>query len=133
MDFGSELERKLVGASVHVTRRENDWVFEFSKNLNVIVEAAWRLRNPQSIQLTDSDDGHQYGLPAPIDAEAKSNELLSGCTVTGAYMDDASGDLKIAFSSGTILEVLTNSSGYESWRVYVDGDFFAAVGNGGLR
>jgi hypothetical protein len=132
-EFSKELEQKLVGSSARVTRTGFEWIFEFSTGFAVNVGAIWRLKDAQSIQVTSEDDGHQYGLPAPVDALARGNELLLGCTVSRVSVDDATGDLEAAFSNGIVLEILTNSSGYESWTVFSEGEFWAAVGNGGLR
>jgi hypothetical protein len=133
-DILKDLEQTLLGASVAVIRRQPMWDFEFSTGLKLHVEAFWRLRNAEAIQLTSSDDGHQFGFPAPVDAQARATELLTGCTVSQVDLNYVTADLEITFSNGVALDVLTDSMGYESWVAYLNGDTWAVGANGlGLR
>jgi hypothetical protein len=133
-DIRKDLEQTLLGASVVVTRRQPMWDFEFSTGLKLHVEAVWRLRNAEAIKLTSSDDGHKFGLPACVDAQTRATELLTGCTVTRVALNYVTADLEITFSNGVVLDVLTDSMGYESWVAYLNGNLWAVGANGmGLR
>lgn len=135
IDPWREIESNILGKSLRITRRESDWVFDFGENLGfgLCVQTPWRLRNELEILLTDSDDGQRFGLVTPIDAEARGNELMTGAVVTAFCFDVPTADLKIEFSNGVRVEILTNSSGYESWQAYLGTELVAVAGNGGLR
>jgi hypothetical protein len=123
-------ERALQGRRVWIRRREQDWLLNFGDGNFIVVEAVWRLSDGQKILLTDTDDGHQFGLPAPVNAEAQANELLSGGMVTSVNANNVTADLDIQFSHGIRLEVLTNSTGYESWQGYSNGELVEVGVNG---
>jgi len=128
-----QFKREAVGATIRIARRECDWVFELSEGRCICVESAWRVRDATQILATDMDEGQQFGLPAPIDAAERANEALQYSTVLSLEHDPATADLKIQLSKGLLIEVLTNSSGYESWQAYSKGDLAGVGGNGGLR
>ncbi|WP_395614300.1 DUF6188 family protein [Allosphingosinicella sp.] len=133
-DVLKDLEQTLLGASAAVIRRQTMWDFEFSTGLKLHVEAVWRLRDAEAIKVTSSDDGHKFGLPASVDAQARATALLTGCTVTGVDLNSVTADLEITFSNGVVLDVLTDSMGNESWVAYLKGDTWAVGANGiGLR
>jgi uncharacterized protein DUF6188 len=132
-DVSREFEQEIRDKTVRTTRRDFEWVFDFGDAFTLVVGSAWRLRGSDSLLLTDADDGQKYGLPAPVDAEARSNDALADATVSSFELDDSTGDLTITFSNGVSLEVLTDSMGYESWQAYSNGELFAVGGNGGLR
>ena len=133
MDGWTKLQDQVVGNQLRISRLEHQWDFDFGGQLRMSIEASWRLRNNDGILLTDSDDGHQFGLSAPVDAETRGNELLNGAEASSFKFDNTTADLKIAFTNGILIEVLTTSSGYESWQAYVGGELLAVGGNGGLR
>lgn len=79
------------------------------------VSTLWRILVDGRLALTSDDDGHVYGLPQPIDAEARALALLGGRTVTSFHCDEQTADLHLTFGADLRLECLTGSSGYESW------------------
>ncbi len=129
----AKLAARVLNRPVEVERREADWVFNFGDGFGICVECSWRLRDPNLILLTDTDEGQRFGLSEPIDAATRANALVGGDHVSDFNPDPATGDFRLLFSKGIILEVLSNSSGFESWQAY-DGDNLVAVGaGGGLR
>jgi hypothetical protein len=54
------------------------WSFAFGPEAGIGVECLWRIVEHGKVVLTGEDHGHQFGLPAPVDAVAKSTELLAG-------------------------------------------------------
>lgn len=92
----------------------------------------WRLVGSKSIIVSSEDDGHQFGLPAQVDAETLANQALSDKLVDHAILDVRTGDCEINVGGFLSMQILTSSMGYESWQMYKDGEFIAAVGNGGL-
>jgi Family of unknown function (DUF6188) len=104
----------LVGRTVQVTRHEFSWGFDFGDRCHLTVETLWRLKHDHLL-LTSDDDKQQFGLPSPINAEREANRILHGLLVKVCRGDSVSGDLLIAFSTGVDLEIISSSSGYESW------------------
>jgi len=128
-----KLQQTVRGQEARATRRETDWAFEFGTGNFINVEAAWRIRNTERILLVDTDDGQQFGLPSPVDAASTANNVLSGRATQSVAFNEVTGDLTLQLSGSLWLEVLTNSSGYESWQAYSQGELIAVGGNGGLR
>ena len=129
--FASELDGLVVGLPAQVRRGESQWSIEIGTNL-VIMTYDWRLVGAKSIIVSSQDDGHQFGLPAPVDAETLANQALSDKLADRVTLNARTGDCEINVGGFLSMQILTSSMGYESWQLYRDGEFFAAVGNGGL-
>lgn len=127
------IEAEVLGKPSRFTRRENDWVIDFGDRFGFCVESMWRIRGPEGIALVDTDNGQVFGLPAPVDAEAEANKIVADSQVVEFTFDSATADLKFHLSSGLIIEVFSNSTGYESWQAYVGGELVAVGGSYGLR
>jgi hypothetical protein len=130
--YATELTSLLVGQPVVMRRGEGQWSIAIGKGY-VMATNSWRLIGAKSIIVTSEDDGHQFGLPSPVDAETKATGALAGASIAAVEMDTRTGDCSLKFTNGLVLEILTWSSGYETWQLYRDGEFFGAVGNEGLR
>lgn len=131
--FAKELEAWVVGASARPRRgEERQWRIEVGAEWTISTYG-WRLLGAKSIVVTSEDDGHQFGLPAQVDAEAEGSEALSASRISAVSLDGRTGDLAIGFDNGFSLQVLTWSSGYETWQLYRNGELYGAVGNAGLR
>lgn len=108
---------------------EGVWAFDFSKaGLNI--ECPWRIVVDEAVVLGASDHGHQFGLPAPVDAIAKTLKILGGKSVEGIEIDPVTADLCIKFSGQTRLDAFNCSSGYEGWN-YGDVTGMSVVATGG--
>ncbi|WP_416832897.1 MAG: hypothetical protein ACMUJI_07505 [Erythrobacter sp.] len=131
--FADELEDWFVSSSVRLRRgAEGQWRIDVGADWTIRTNQ-WRLIGAKSIVVTSEDDGHQLGLPAPIDAEAKANETADGLRISAVSLDARTGDLTISFDNGFSLQVHTWSSAFETWQLYRNGEFYGAVGNEGLR
>ncbi len=93
------------------------WWFRFSGGGTVRTESAWRIIIAGHIARTSEDHGQQFGLPAPIDAEAEVRSLLCARRIEAAEVREDTGDIVLRFESGERLEIIPLSSGYESWEV----------------
>ncbi len=130
----------MVGRSCVVNRRDHDWDFAFGPGVSLVISCPWRLVSRDSILLTDSDDEQWFGLPAPVNAEARANALLQDESVQGIEVDGITADLLIRFSDGLRLDVFNNSSGYEGWQAHLQGSLedgtkvsaVIAMGGGGF-
>ena len=130
--FAKELAGHLVGQPVMMRQCEGQWSISIGTSF-VLTTSGWRLIGAKSIIVTSEDDGHQFGLPSPVDAEARANEALADSRIAAVEMDARTGDCVLRFADALCLEILTWSSGYETWQLYRDGEFFGAIGNEGLR
>ena len=110
----------LIGRSVtEVSFQEPEhWCFNFGENGNITAECLWRIIERGRIKLCNKDHGQKFGLPAHIDAAAKSVELLAGRTVKAIRVREVTTDIIIEFSDNWLLEIIPDSSGYESWQIY---------------
>ncbi|HEV7353037.1 MAG TPA: hypothetical protein VGN74_07925 [Brevundimonas sp.] len=130
------LEAAVVGRTCRLERRAADWVFHLGEAVSLAVGCHWRIVSAEGIVLTDGDDGHRFGLPAPVDAEARANASFAGATVASAAVDRVTADFQLRLSNGLHLDLLNNSSGYEGWegRFRLAGEAVAliAMGGGGL-
>src|SRR5258708_30301746 len=116
MDVVTALTAHLAGRHLtEVKRREYDWTFGFGDTSasGLGVSCPWRIIIEKRIAFTSSDDGHRFGLPAPLDGEEVTQRLLGQKVIERISIRSDTGDLSIAFSSNTVLEVLNMSSGYK--------------------
>ena len=113
-------------------RHEYSWTFDFDQGVRIKAECLWRLVVDGRIQRTSRDDGHQFGLPAPVDAVSELNQQLSGALVNSVELHEGTLDLEIRFDSTCTLQIIPDSSGYEAWAVYSSDAEFIAVGGGNL-
>ncbi|HEY5289514.1 MAG TPA: hypothetical protein VIJ59_05730, partial [Caulobacteraceae bacterium] len=89
----------------------------------VVVETLWRLVDADHLVLTSEDHGHQFGLPEPLNAQLKIRASLASAAVVAASVDLRTADIALTFDTGTRLEIISTSCGYESWQAYfIDGD-----------
>jgi hypothetical protein len=115
-----------------ITRREHDWVFSFSDGISLVVACLWRLIEHERIKRASPDDGQQFGLPAPVDAERELNDLIGNSRLVSVELRDGTLDLRLIFENGRALEIIPDSSGYEAWTLQRADQQYIAVGGGTL-
>jgi hypothetical protein len=115
-----------------LTRREVDWTVAFDQDTGIVVACLWRLIESGRIRFTSEDDGHKFGLPAPVDAAAEVNRRLTGASVEAVILQQGLLDLELRFSTGHALQIIPDSSGHEAWQVSSRNRQFIAVGGGEL-
>lgn len=125
--------RAFVGQTCEVARQEHRWAFSFGTDAGLGVETPWRIVTGSGIAFANTDDHQKFGLPQPVDGQARSNELLGGRRVISFDVDIKTADIQIRFEGDLLLEVFNNSSGYEGWNaaVQVDGQTISVAGLGG--
>lgn len=69
-----------------------------------------------TISVSRDDHDQQFGLPSPINAAAIAGEILSGVLVLDVKVVEGTADLIIKFAQQKELQILPQSSGYESWQ-----------------
>ena len=110
----STLRNSLTGKPCKVKKREADWNFNFI-DVNVAVSVPWRIVTDEGIAYGSEDDGQWFGLPQPVNGEARANELLRERAVVSVSVNGVTGDLSLDFDGGSRLDLFNNSSGYEGW------------------
>ena len=115
-----------------VKRYEFSWALVFEDGAGATIECLWRLIGNGRIRCTSEDDGHQFGLPAPVDAEKELRELIVGAAVTGVVLQQGTLDLELRFDNGHSFQLIPGSAGYEAWNFYSATQMFIAVGGGNL-
>ncbi len=124
----------LVGLQLSsVSKGDYSWTFGFADGSQVITESRWRLLRivgDEPIIITSEDDGHQFGLPEPVDAAKWVSSRIVGHQVVAAEVFPESGDLMIEFTGGIWLELLQMSAGYEAWEFHVRDVWYVCQGGG---
>lgn len=115
-----------------LTRRDYEWVIAFDNDVSLVIACLWRLVESGRIRFTSDDDGQQFGLPAPVDAEAEVNSRLAQVSVEAVELRQGTLDLELTFSTGHVLQIIPDSSGYEAWNLFRRNRQFVAVGGGDL-
>lgn len=113
-------ERATVGRQCAVERRDADWVFLFGDDAAngcfLATDALWRVVELGRISLTSEDDQQRFGLPAPVDAQDKCRRIFNGRSARSVSVDSVTADITIQFDADARLEIISTSSGYESWQ-----------------
>jgi len=119
IDIIGAIDSATRGCACRAGRLENGWSFTFDgegdKGCGIFVSAPWRIVGGREIAHAVDDDGQWFGLPEPVDGEAKANKLLECKRVRSFVVDPVTADLRVEFDDGFHLDVFTNSAGYESW------------------
>lgn len=125
--------KPLIGHELlSVEKMDHTWFFRFTGEITVATESLWRLLEKGRIVVTSEDHGQQFGLPEPVDAAERVAGSTVHRTVEAAGISPSSGDLTIEFSGRAHLQLLQTSSGYESWRLSVQGSETICTGGGDI-
>lgn len=115
-----------------VIRQDYQWVFQFADDAHITAACLWRLIEDGRIRTTSEDDGRQFGLPGPVVAEDRVNGSVKGKSVTSVVLREGTLDLELRFGPSHRIQIIPNSSGYESWNASEGERQFIAVGGGEL-
>jgi len=123
----------MIGLSLQsVMKREGDWVVQFDSGVSLALGCLWRLVEAEKILVTSADHGEMFGLQVAVDAASIVNQHLVGASIISVELHKGTLDLILGFSEARFLQVLADSSGYESWNLYKDELQYTAVGGGKL-
>lgn len=73
------------------------------------------------------------GRPAPVNAREEALLLLHGHRISTVRIDEQRGDLTLEFEGNIVLEIITDSSGYESWSLRAPGKHVVAFSGGNIQ
>lgn len=116
-DLLARLEEQLVGRQCEIGRREADWVVNLAGGGSITLPIPWRIVANGRIAFASEDDGQKFGLPAPVDGEARANTLIGSNSITGMSIDSQTADLTVHFGNVLRLDAFNNSCGYEGWHI----------------
>ena len=122
---------QLLGRTVEAVER---WealpcVVKLSGGYRLQIEGIWRLLADGSLARTGEDDGQSFGHKSPVDAISDLSVGLIGCALHSVEVVPGTADLILSFGHH-VLQVVSNSSGYEAWQVEGP-QGTVAVGQGG--
>jgi hypothetical protein len=118
--------------NVTFDRNADSWVFSFSDNIYVSASGFWRLLRNNNIAFVSLDNGHQFGLPKPLDlVEEVKKELESKCLTKIEVIKDTF-DLVLTFTHGLKLEIYIASTGYETYDFSINGKRYIGLGSGDI-
>ena len=126
----ARLETLPMGTRISIDHIDTVWRADIGPDLFVIIESLWRLRDAERLVCTSADDGQDFGLASPLDAAAVANELLGHAEVAGVSLDRVTSDLRFVLADGTVFEILTDSTGYESWTAHIADDLIVGSSDG---
>ncbi|ELB86678.1 hypothetical protein Rwratislav_43701 [Rhodococcus wratislaviensis IFP 2016] len=107
------------------------WVFRFESPCVLTAEGLWRVIASGRVAVTGMDHDQIFGLEVPVDASRRGTDAIGSAVVATAGFDGSTGDLWIEFAGGVRLEILTTSTGYESWTLWrPDGTQLVGTGGG---
>ena len=125
--------RPLVGQALKsLEKKDYSWFFVFADDVSIVTESPWRFLTADGIVVTSEDHGHQFGLPAPVDAAERVLAGVSSRAVVAACITRPAADLIVDFGSQIQLQFFQMSCGYESWRLYIRGDETICTGGGDI-
>jgi hypothetical protein len=119
----------LEDALVDVRHDGYQWFWKFQQ-VSLSSGALWRVLRDGDVVLTSQDHGQQFGLPEPVDAVSMTVDAFTGSKLRIVSIEEKTGDLNLTFDSGTVLQVLVSSSGYESFDLEVGTRRYVGVGGG---
>ena len=122
---------QLLGRTVEAVER---WealpcVVKLSGGYRLQIEGLWRLLADGSLARTGEDDGQSFGHKSPVDGISDLSVGLIGCALHSVEVVPGTADLILSFGHH-VLQVVSNSSGYEAWQVEGP-QGTVAVGQGG--
>jgi hypothetical protein len=113
----SDLQWMLGCSVISYSFSEPDlWVIKMSGGGMVSTQSSWRVTTPSGMVASSADHGHQFGLPAPVDAAVQAMSATSQSRIVDVRIDDRAPDLVIQLENGSVLQILATSTGYESWQ-----------------
>ncbi|GAB3782516.1 DUF6188 family protein [Dyella agri] len=122
---------QLIGRTVEdIEQREGcPCVVRLAGGYRLQIESLWRLLSSGAVALTSEDEGQLFGGSQPLRAIPELSSKLHGQTLVSCQATPGTADLTLNFGQ-SVLQVITDSSGYEAWQVEGPAGTLA-VGQGG--
>jgi hypothetical protein len=108
----------------------DSWTFKFTSSISLFASTLWRLLKDEKIILVSTDNGHQFGLPKPVDTVNEMANFLKGQKLSKIKIKQNTADLILTLTNGFEIEVFISSGGYESYDLYADNKRYIGMGMG---
>jgi hypothetical protein len=109
-----------------------NFTFDFDDKHILGVDCLWRLLGDGRVLRTSLDHGQQFGLPRRVDAFSELASFLMDRKVKDVQVRAVSADLALQFDGDYSLEIIPDTSGYESWKFDAPGVSLVAQGGGNI-
>jgi len=116
--------------SVSYDKDADSWHFYFADKIYVSSSGFWRLLEANRIVFVSLDNGHQFGLPQPLDLVEGITKQLTGKKLTEIKVDKDTADLTLTISDDIEIQVFIASSGYETYDFSIDDKRYIGLGSG---
>ena len=116
--------------SVTFDKDADNWYIVFADKIALNVSAFWRLLSDKQIQLVSFENGHQFGLPKPVDLSQLLTEALTGKTLLEIKIKQNTADLVLTLTDNFELEIFISSTGYETYNFSVNKKNYIGMGSG---
>lgn len=117
---------------VSFDKDSSTWQLMFENSVLVQIRCFWRLLKHGRIKWTVNDHGHQYGLNKPINLTEVIESELNERNLIEIQRNTLTGDLFLKFDENFVLEIYTDSKGYETWILNYDGKQIVGMGGGDI-
>lgn len=123
---------KLVGNTAKFSFLEPiTWVLKFKNGAEFSNFSLCRIIKENQLIASTKDHGEWFGLNEPYNAEAELNSLVSNSVVIDVFYGSTGSDIIFSMSNGITIEILSVSTGYESWEYRTqEGVLYVATGSG---
>lgn len=111
----------------------DSWCFAFSENISISFTGFWRLFKTNKIVFVSSDNGHQFGLPEPIELVSELTRELNSKTLIEIKADKDTADLTLIISNEIRIEFYTSSAGYENYYLAIKDKTYIGMGGGNIE
>jgi hypothetical protein len=123
----------LVGRTIKkVEKIDYSWFFVLDDGSSIGTESPWRLITAQGIAVTSDDDGHPFGLPAPMNAVDRVTNTVGHNPIDRFELREGTNDLVLHFIGNAAIEFLNLSCGYDGWRTVHGQQQIVCLGGGRL-
>ncbi len=113
-------------------KESNTWNFNFEEKVSLQSECLWRFLQKGKIRYTSNDHGQKYGHEKPYDLETEVQKLLHNAGLHRIDRNLLTGDLYLEFEKEYRFELLTDSSGFESWSLEIGKKHIIGLGQGDI-
>ena len=110
----------------------DSWHFYFADRIYVSSSGFWRLLNANRIVFVSLDNGHQFGLPQPLDLVENITKQLTGKKLTEIRVDKDTADLTLTISDDIKIQIFIASSGYETYDFSIEDKRYIGLGSGDI-
>ncbi|WP_049630996.1 hypothetical protein [Cellvibrio sp. pealriver] len=129
-----ELE-KLIGKTAKLSfLAPSTWTLAFGCGAEFSNFSICRISKEKQLLACTKDHDQWFGLKEPYDAEKEINNHISNGVITGASFGLSSNDIVLSMSTGIVIEILSISTGYETWEYRcAEGILYVASGAGNVN